>query len=355
MKSILTWLAAALLLAALSPAATAGTVQVFSEPGFPTADTAPLSDPQLHSLLPGAAFVDTAHLPAALTPDTTLLVLPYGSAFPEADWPAIHSYLERGGNLLVLGGRPFTRAAFLDAGVWKLRDPSMRFSSELLIDQYEQTPSSAGLRFQANPDTLLPTPAFSWQRAFSPILHLSASRLSERGGSAGRIDARIDALAWGDANGRHLAAPAVQIDHLHARFTGSRWVLLTSDLPPDFASTAGPLLASLVQAASHGAQDFHADPEMPLYLPGEPVQLHLRYTAAAEPHAAATAQVTLSRQGAPGRPTTLRRDLSADLSGDPASDLVLTLPPPASSGLYRIDATLLDHAGHPLAIAHSGF
>src|SRR5271155_5913188 len=94
---------------------------VFSEAGFPAADTAgPPS--QLSSLFPGARFAASAQLGALLgDPATRLLVMPYGSAFPEGSWADIFAFVNRGGNLLVLGGRPFTRSAYHDATGWKLR------------------------------------------------------------------------------------------------------------------------------------------------------------------------------------------------------------------------------------------
>src|SRR5271170_3461841 len=107
----------------LSAVPALATVQVFEEPGFPSADTAPISNAALRSLLPDATFADARALPDALNAEnTSLLVMPYGSAFPESAWAALRNYLDRGHDLLVLGGRPFTRAAYQENGVWKLRD-----------------------------------------------------------------------------------------------------------------------------------------------------------------------------------------------------------------------------------------
>jgi len=67
----------------------------------------------------------------------------------------------------------------------------------LMIDQYQETPGSDGAEFQANPDMPLQLPHFTWKRAFSPVIRLSAVDLYKRGGAAGSIDARLDTLAWG--------------------------------------------------------------------------------------------------------------------------------------------------------------
>ena len=100
---------------------------VFFEEGFPAADTAVPQREQLHKALPGARFATEEELAALLgRPTTRLLVLPHGSAFPEHAWAGIHAFLARGGNLLVLGGKPFTRAAYREETRWRLRPESGR-------------------------------------------------------------------------------------------------------------------------------------------------------------------------------------------------------------------------------------
>src|SRR5215831_16049406 len=125
-------------------------VIVFTEPGFPTADSEAVLDRQLSSAFSGATFANADHLDESLSESSRLLVLPYGSAFPENSWPKIKAFLDKGGNLLVIGGRPFTRAAYRDGQGWHLRDYSVRFIRPLMIDQYQETPGSDGLQFQAN-------------------------------------------------------------------------------------------------------------------------------------------------------------------------------------------------------------
>src|ERR1700743_1396522 len=110
--------AAFLLLASTSYAAS-HTV-VFSEPGFPSADSLSVSETSLHTVFADAEFAKTSQLAAALEkPETDLLVMPYGSAYPETAWQAILRYLDRGGNLLALGGKPFTRAAYATGSGWQ--------------------------------------------------------------------------------------------------------------------------------------------------------------------------------------------------------------------------------------------
>jgi hypothetical protein len=338
-------------------------VAVLAEPGFSPADTAVSSSQQLQTILPGARFASTEQLPPLLKDSTTrLLVLPYGSAFPESAWPDIYAFLQRGGNLLVLGGRPFTRSAYRDANGWKLRDYSVRFTRPLMIDQYQITPGSDRMQFQTNPEIPLSLPAFHWRRAFSPIIRLSAVDLYKRGGAAGSIDARLVTLAWGVRDGRKLAAPAVQIDHLRNGFDGGRWIFLNAELTPDFygGPDAGKIdtakiVRDLAETALRGSEEFSVRPVLPLYLPGEPVQLDIAWHASQPTTAPLTVRIK-----------TFPADQSSDQSvvttaaptTQPGILPALVLPAPGAKGLQVIEAELLsnDEDGEKVrARYHSGF
>jgi len=122
---------------------TYSSVVIWSEPELPVADSPAPSAAQLTQAFPEARLASTEQLSAQLDePHTRLLILPQGSIVPEAAWSVIFAYLQRGGNLLVLGGRPFTRACYHDSSGWHLRDYSVRFSRLLLIDQYQAAPNS---------------------------------------------------------------------------------------------------------------------------------------------------------------------------------------------------------------------
>jgi hypothetical protein len=329
-------------------AQSSGTV-VFYEGGFPAADSAAPSQAELTSLVPGARFADAQQLHDALADSAThLLVLPYGSVYPDAAWRDIYAYLERGGNLLVLGGRPFTRAAYHDDSGWHLRAYSVRDSLPLLIDQYQETPGSEGYGFEDNPGTVEHLPRFSWQRAFSPIIHLTSSDIYNRDGSAGRVDAHLKALAWGTKNGRRMSAPVVQIDHVREKFAGGRWIFLNADLTPAFyaAGPANQIIPTLVFVARRGAEEFSVRPVLPLYLPGEPVELKIRWKSDQPAESGLSVRISVSSDQPHAQKTTQTIEL-------PASMPVL-MPPPKTRGLFTVTAELLD--GSQLrAIYHSGF
>src|SRR6267142_616175 len=321
---------------------------IFREPGFPNVDSAAPNAQQLERLLPGAKFATAQELAALLpAPATRLLVLPYGSAFPEAAWPDILGFLHRGGNLAVLGGRPFTRAAYHDKDGWRLRDYSVRFTRQLFIDQYQPTPGSDGLEYQTNPDVLTQLPRFAWKQGFSPVIRLSAVDLYKRGGSAGSLDARLDALAWGVDHGRKLAAPAIQVDHLRNGFNGGRWIFLCAELPADVYESAqgGDLVRMLATRALSGSEEFLVRPVMPLYLPGEPVELRIEWQSAA-----AAAPLTARIAVYPDSQVSARSIINASV---PASQPVI-LPTPTAKGLHVIEAEL-HQAGKVIARYRSGF
>jgi hypothetical protein len=341
----------ALFLAGASPLAAQSfsSTVVLSESGFPSADSVAPPAGALEAALPGARFVPADRLGAQLeAASTKLLVLPYGSAFPEADWEPIFQFLQRGGNLLVLGGRPFSRAAYRDAGGWKLREYGVRFARPLAIDQYQDTPASDGLDFQANSELTLQLPRFAWKRAFSPVIRLSAVDLYRREGAAGSIDARLDALAWGVRDGRKLAAPAIQVDHLRNGFEGGRWIFLNAELTPDFYrnGAAAKIIAALAQRALEGSLEFTVRPTLPLYLPGEPVQIDILYHAAVPSSAPLSVRVKTYAEGEAQNASTTSINL-------PVANSVV-LPAPAAKGLHFIEAELLE--GEKIrAIYRSGF
>ncbi len=318
---------------------------VFHEPGFPSADSASVSSERSAALLPGAQLASTDQLSAALAaPSTRLLVLSYGSAFPEEAWPAIKAFLDRGGDLLALGGMPFTRAVYRDHGDWRLRDYSVRFIRPLMIDQYQETPGSAGLQFQPNPDLTLQVRPFTWKRAFSPVIRLSAVDLYQRGGAAGSIDARLDSLAWGVKSGRKLSAPAIQVDHYRNGFDGGRWIFVNAEVPSEFFDNA-TLVQSLAERAMQGAEEFTVRPVLPLYLPGEPVQMQIVWNAAHSPKGVSV-KITSFPEGQPSKGTTV--------SGVLPSTEPVALPAPDGKGLYIVEAQLLE-GEQVRAIYHSAF
>jgi len=66
-----------------------------------------------------------------------------------------------------------------------------------MIDQYQDTPGSDGLKFESNPDIHLGHSAVCLETSLQSDIHLSTVDLYNRGGSAGSIDSKLDAARMG--------------------------------------------------------------------------------------------------------------------------------------------------------------
>ncbi len=320
---------------------------VFYQPGFPSADSSGVTAGSLQAAFSGATLVAANNLPAALGDNIDLLVMPYGSAYPEAAWPAILRYLDRGGNLLALGGKPFTRAAYLDGTSWRLRAPSVAASLELFIHDYQETPGSSNLTFATNRDVTPQLPAFTWQRAWSPVLQLSIVDQIRTGGETGGMDSNLITLAWGEQNGHKLAAPIFEIDHYRYRFVGGRWIFAACEPGQDFFSNTH-LLGTLAMLATRHGDRFTFRPRVPLFLPGEalefnfhPANLLAKLRTGDQLHIHITAEEDLQ---------------PVDLTVPADASHTVTLPVAAAQGrgFHTVEATLL-RDGKPLRTYRSGF
>ena len=318
---------------------------IFGEPGFPAADTGAVSIATLQRSLKDARTVSAAGLPEALgDAKAMLLVLPYGSAYPESAWPAILKYLDRGGNLIVLGGKPFTRAAYRDGAEWRLRQASVAESLELFIHDYQETPGSQELTFETNPDVHAEIPAFAWKRAFSPVVRLSVTdRVPRDMGGAGNEDAWLTTIAWGERDGHKLAAPAFLIDHVAERFAGGRWIFLACDGAP-IAFESPQLLATLQSLALRRGDRFTLRPKMAVFLPGEPLEFDFQLADKANVQTGDRLHITTQAEDGHAQSFTF------------SANSLITLPQSVAegSGLHTVDATLM-RGDAPLWTYRTGF
>lgn len=329
------------------PALAADGTVIFAQPGFPAADTTAVSSAALLAGFPGASTVDEAQLDAALgSAQTKLLVLPYGSAYPEAAWPSILRYLDRGGNLIVLGGKPFTRAAYRDASRWRLREPGVAASLELFIQGWQATPGSPSLQFESNAEVAPALPAFGWKQAWSPVIRLSVVMdPRDTAANMGSEDAFLTTLAWGTHDDDKLAAPALMIDHVKHRFVGGRWIFLACD-PGDGGFADPQLLQRLRSLALRQDDRFTFRPRLPLFVPGEALDFQFEPVRAAAAAPGDVLEVTVHADtGQPQHYT---------FKPDPAHPI--TLPPQAATGagLHVVEATL-QRNGAPVWTYRSGF
>lgn len=325
---------------------------LFWEEGFPSADLPQVSRAQLTKNFEGLDVVGSAELGVRL-PTAKLLVLPFGSAFPESQWSAIRQFLERGGNLVVLGGRPFTRPAFRESnGRWQLRSETQAFARELRIYGYQATEGKSQA-FATNdeiPGSVLPN--FTWQRAWSVIVRLSETAINDREGAAGSLDAVLRPLAWGMRDRRKLSTPAIEIDHIQHAFVGGRWEFLTCDPGQNFwdSPAAKSVIRTLVDRAAAGASDFRIQPQYAVFAGGEPWRFELHWVQPGS--GPRPLRIELTIESATAKPHTERLEFNpTQLPFEIGFQLK---PNPKATGLQRITARLFED-GQLAAIHHSGF
>jgi len=99
-----------------------------------------------------------------------------------------------------------------------------------------------------------------------------------------------------------------------------------------------------------GAEDFSVRPTLPLYLPGEPIQLEIQWQSAAQSTTPLTLEITTYPESDPANRVVIKTTL-------PNNDAPI-LPAPTTKGLQIIEAKLFDNIQNeklPLAIYHSAF
>jgi Beta-galactosidase len=251
-------------------------VVVFWQDGFPTAESQPIGRAALTQALdrggePVFASLDRLRDPATLE-NTDLLVLPYGSATPVDVWPAIRQYLGAGGNLLVVGGRPFRVPVTRQGAQFVEERPRDAYAREIGIVHTYAIPTPAGARF-------------AWKNGYS---FLGAESIRAQRFFA--VEGGVDGLGYMvDADRVDVAAPAIVENHTNpARgMLGSRIVMLDFDPRPGYWDS--PEGIALVRAAANyarqGAAAFSVEMQLSTIKPGEIPEMivHLRDALGSRP------------------------------------------------------------------------
>ena len=241
-------------------------VVVFSEPGFPTVESEPVSAGAFSaSLGPDTIFADID----ALTNDNVLrganlLVLPYGSAVPKEAWPAIESYLHAGGNLLVLGGQPLRVPVAGHAGSFTPEEPQDTFSRALDFRHSYAVPTDGKA-------------TFSWREGYTflPTVVVRAKHFFA-------VEGQLNGLGYmEDAEGTKVAAPVIVSDHSSdGPMRGARIVALDFNPQPGYWESPDgiSLIRSAADYAQSGATQFSVEAQYSALRPGEFPELtvHLR-------------------------------------------------------------------------------
>jgi len=226
-------------------------VAVFWEAGFPSVDIAPIEKAAFAGL--DAAFVGEAEL--ADLPRNSVLITPYGSAFPKMAWKHIVGHLQRGGNWLNVGGVPLSVPVVRKGSGWRQEIRQTAYHKALSITQSFAVPASRIASYQG-------LDGFRAEEVYELYLRLTSTRDNPTEiGTAGMRDATMQALAHGfDATGWPIAAPFVQIDRLEGPFAGGRWVLANLK-----GSVSPERIRALAAITGEGALEFEVRPSFACY------------------------------------------------------------------------------------------
>lgn len=251
----------------VSISAAYGKVVVFWQEGFPTLESQPIPQEILRKALEGLqpefASLDELSKHGAFD-DTELLVLPYGSAVPTDAWGAVMEYLQTGGNLLVLGGRPLTVPVRKEGDKFVVGQEETAYSRRIGVTHTYEAPLRSGLKF-------------AWADA------------TFRGGDvrAKRIFV-IEGVSRGlgylqSAAGERVAAPVVATDFTSPEgelrgFWGARVVMLGFEPEPGYWSSpaAVDVIREAADYARQGATVFRVEMQDATVLAGEIPQLTVR-------------------------------------------------------------------------------
>jgi hypothetical protein len=244
-----------------------GKVVIFWQEGFPTLESQPVPQETLRkaldSLQPEFAGLDELNQPGTLR-EAELLVLPYGSAVPADAWPAVVKYLESGGNLLVLGGRPLTIPVRKEGGGYVAARAEEAYARRIGVQHSYEAPLRAGLKF-------------AWKDATFSGGDLEVKRvfvLEDVSGGLGYLQ---------NAAGERVAAPVVVTDFASLEgeakeLLGARVVMLPIEPQPGYWSSAGALevVRQAADYARQGATLFRVEAQNATLLAGEIPQLVVR-------------------------------------------------------------------------------
>jgi len=312
-------------------------ILVFNEPSYPMA-CAETTIAEL-IILP-YQIVGVQNLADELTKDCGTLISFQGPYFPKSSWPVILDFLERGGNLAILGGMPFSRPVNSTGQA----EPSQQtYTTELFLGPFFEIEAPAqhlklipgdAADFLAGTSLELSPEQAGRFWSFYPKL-TQASDQPQDLGSAGTIDTILTPLLFAvneDAQGEinKIATPALLLDQREGRFAGGRWLISgwQSANEQVWLDNAA-LWRKLILLAIGGLNSVDIRPTLACYQPGETPALII----SARTPAGLKAVITSAD---------LENSLNFEIEFPP-SDLLqekrITLPAQSRPGLYQIELT----------------
>jgi Beta-galactosidase len=295
-------------------------IAVFWQPGFPTLASQPLDRSTLSAALndPHLSFLDLQAIEASGALDNAeLLVLPYGSAVPTDAWKAIESYLQHGGNLLVLGGQP-------------LRVPVMQVGASFVQDRPQDTYSRV-LDLRHSYEVPVPRDAhFAWKQgySFATIPRLQAEKFFA-------VEGHLNGLGYmDDATGLLVAAPVIVIDHPPGgAMAGSRIVCLDFQPATGYweSSDGMTLIRQSAAYARQGSTNLTVETLFSVLRPNEPPQITVHLLRASPAKGEVSGELLSADKVLAAATLTVENSQNVDLP--------VPFRTPLPAGFYKVRAT----------------
>ena len=202
--------------------------------------------------------------------------------FPKHAWKSILSFLQRGGNLLSIGGAPFRTPVYQDGNGWIAEPEQTAYHQQLQIHECMTVNDERFSRFVANEERpLFADTVFAWEKEPTCSFVLWVTRNDDcpgEHGSAGSMDAHITPLVTAvSKDQREIGAPVVLLENTKGTFSGSRWLFVNQRLSEAFWNLSSvKQLTDWAEYCAQGVSEWWLKPSVACYDPGDRPKLTLQ-------------------------------------------------------------------------------
>jgi hypothetical protein len=307
---------------------------VFWDDGFPEVEGAAAARETIAAAM-GAGPVEFAGAgdlaKAGALDGAELLVMPYGSAFPVEAWGTVFGYLRHGGNLLVLGGRPFRAPVARKEGRFVQGQENDGYERALGIVNTYVAPSAGG--------------KFRWREGYG--FWRTPDVLARR---VFVLEGRLSGLGYFEDDTREKrSAPVVTMERW-----GGRWVMLDFEPEAGYWDSAGgrELIRTAAGYARRGPSVFSVEVEFSTLRPRESpaIELHYRNERKYREGAAQSGEVQVELTD--GTRTIGKRVIAC---GGRTVDEGVPFDERLGAGFYRVRAVYYEDGGTPWEFTENGF
>ena len=331
-------------------------VACFMADNFPTVDAPGIDPAMLKESLQDCDveyFKSIESINTNLTADRfSVLVLPYGSAFPVDAWQTIQSFISHGGSLVVFGGYPFHQPVIEDHGKWVLGTPQPTYAHRLLIGPADSLLLDSSPFYSKNSRMISPEGSDFNASTFSfpakvyelTVRFTTRNDLTDEIGSAGPRDAVLRPLVQiVNGDGIPVACPLLEIDRLRGNGAGGRWILEPSD-----AKLNASTMTYCVQRALEGASKIEAIPIHSCVERNEIPAIRInQFRPSPDEGDKNSLRVGIAVYNPTGTPAFKATSELAGTKDFLTGEIQITTDEPLSPGFYKVEVKSLDALQHP--------